>query len=317
MTEYRPDYDRLWKVVITELFEEFLLFFAPNLSEQIDFSSPPEFLEQELQTINPDSGSPMRVADKLVKLQLKNGTEQWVYIHVEVQGGYKKEFPERMFQTFYRIMDHYQQKVYALALFTDEDSIYNKDHFQYEFYGTELTYQFNTYQIASQSETTLLHSQNPFALAVLAGLYLIKSKKDINLKFQYKRKLMRLLLQDRMKGNDIKREYIQKLLVFIDHIIKLPEKEEVVLVQELYKMVGKEELIVALSFEDTSFARYYRNEAKAEGRAEGKAEGKAEGEKQKAVEIAIRLLQKGNSIIEVTELTDLPAEEVKKLKESL
>lgn len=53
----------------------------------------------------------------------------------------------------------------------------------YEIFGTTLTYDYNTYRIASQSETKLLQSQNPFALAVLAGIYVIKSKKKLILNF--------------------------------------------------------------------------------------------------------------------------------------
>jgi hypothetical protein len=40
------------------------------------------------------------------------------------------------------------------------------------------TYHYNTYRIAAQSESALLESNNPFALAVFAGYYLIKSKSD-------------------------------------------------------------------------------------------------------------------------------------------
>jgi hypothetical protein len=57
------DYDYLWKDVITDLFEEFLLFFSPTLYEQVDFTSPSQFLEQELQTILPASESNNRVAE--------------------------------------------------------------------------------------------------------------------------------------------------------------------------------------------------------------------------------------------------------------
>ncbi|WP_102345843.1 hypothetical protein [Bacillus sp. Marseille-P3661] len=95
------DYDQLWKDVITEQFEEFLLFFSPDLYEQVDFSIPHNFLKQELHTILPESESNKRVADKLVRLHLKTGKEQWVFVHVEVQGGYKALFPKRMFQYFY------------------------------------------------------------------------------------------------------------------------------------------------------------------------------------------------------------------------
>ena len=155
-----PEYDFLWKEVITELFEEFLLFFSPELYEEIDFTSQPEFLEQELHTIIPDSKSNHRYADKLVKLKLKTGLEQWVFVHIEVQGGYKKDFSKRMFQYFYRVMDLYDQQIFALAIFTSNVSTNKMNSFHYEFFGTHLNYHYNTYRIASQSETALLQSNN-------------------------------------------------------------------------------------------------------------------------------------------------------------
>lgn len=42
------DQDGLWKKVIGELFEDFLLFFVPELHEHIDFIKEPDFLQQEL-----------------------------------------------------------------------------------------------------------------------------------------------------------------------------------------------------------------------------------------------------------------------------
>ena len=42
------DQDGLWKKVIGELFEDFLLFFAPELHEHVDFTREPDFLQQEL-----------------------------------------------------------------------------------------------------------------------------------------------------------------------------------------------------------------------------------------------------------------------------
>ncbi len=63
-----PDFDRLWKDVISTLFEEFLLFFAPHFYEQVDFRQKPQFLEQELHKLFPKSKNKKRNSDKLVKL---------------------------------------------------------------------------------------------------------------------------------------------------------------------------------------------------------------------------------------------------------
>lgn len=42
------DQDGLWKRVIADLFEDFLLFLMPDLYDMIDFKKKPEFLQQEL-----------------------------------------------------------------------------------------------------------------------------------------------------------------------------------------------------------------------------------------------------------------------------
>ncbi|MGM0900701.1 MAG: Rpn family recombination-promoting nuclease/putative transposase [Bacillota bacterium] len=315
------EYDHLWKEVITELFEEFLLFFSPELFEEIDFTSQPEFLEQELHTIIPDSKSNHRYADKLVKLKLKNGQEQWVFIHIEVQGGYKKDFSKRMFQYFYRVMDLYDQQIFALAIFTSNVSTNKMTSFHYDFFGTHLNYHYNTYRIASQSEIELLQLNNPFALAVLAGLYLINSNKDIDLKYKYKQKLMRLILQDKMKVRELYRKTVQQLFIFIDHILRLPDNAEGKMYKELKPLIEKEDTHMGLSLEDTAFAKFARKEAREEGLKEGRKEGRKEGieqgEKQKAIEIATRILKKGGSEEEVADITGLPLVEVIRLKGSL
>lgn len=321
-----PDYDYLWKDVITSLFEEFLLFFSPELYEKVDFSVQPEFLEQELLTILPESSSNKRTSDKLVKLQLKDGNEQWVYVHIEVQGGYKRDFPKRMFQSFYRIMDFYEKPVYAMALFTDEQATYNKDHYSYEFLETKVTYTYKTYRIASQSETTLLQSHNPFALVVLAGLYAIESKKGKNKTYYFKRHLMMVLFQDKMKEEGITREDIRKLLIFIDKILTMPFEEEAALIRELKPLMEREGSAVGLSIEDTVLGQYLLNEAKEkakkEGREEGKAQGREEGieegreagRREQKIESAIKLLQFNVKLEAIMEATGLTEEEIKKLR---
>jgi hypothetical protein len=182
------------------------------------------------------------------------------------------------------------------------------DLYEYVF-GTELTYCYNTYHITSQSESALLESQNPFALAMLAGLYAIKGEKNSELVFQYKYKLRRLVLQDKIMDKEVKREYIQKLFVFIDHLMLLPDDANHKLINELKPIIEKEGNIMGLSLEDTSFAKFFRKE--------GVEEGLVEGERRKAIEITVRLLKKGMSIIEVAETTELSIEEVEKIQKGL
>ncbi len=83
-----------------------------------------------------------------------------------------------------------------------------------------------------------------------------------------------MLLQDTMKEKELKREYLKKLFIFIDHILRLPQEAEGKLIQELKSIMEEEGAYMGLSLEDTSFAKFFREE----------------GEKQKAIKIATRLL---------------------------
>lgn len=50
-----------------------------------------------------------------------------------------------------------------------------------------------------------------------------------------------------------------------------------------------------------------------EGRVEGRVEGRAEGSRQKSIEIAHKLMSKGHSVQEISDLTGLTVEEIMKL----
>src|SRR5690625_1132825 len=87
-----PDYDGLWKKVIADLFEEFMLFFAPDLYEEIDFNKAPDFLQQELFKEILQRKKGRNVADQIVKVSLKSGEDKWILIHIEVQGEDSTDF---------------------------------------------------------------------------------------------------------------------------------------------------------------------------------------------------------------------------------
>lgn len=298
-----PDYDRLWKDIISDLFEEFLLFFAPELYEKVDFSQAPLSREQELHKLIPASKTKERRVDKLVGLKLKNGQEQWILVHIEVQGQKETDFPQRMFQYFYRALDRYDQMLYSIALFTDGSPTFKPDTYNYQFLGTELMYKYNTFKILDQDEYHLLQSNNPFALVILAGLYVIKSKKKHNLKYRYKRKLMRLL-----QKTSIAKSKVHRLFLFIDYVIELEEFESEQFALEIKPFI-EEVPSMALSFDDSPTIKAYKKILKDEGRKEGKEEGKREN----SIEIARRMLSEGFTIDVIAKLTGLTREEIEEL----
>jgi hypothetical protein len=185
-----------------------------------------------------DSEEGKRYVDKLVKVYLKDGKDKWVLIHIEVQGYRDTEFSERMFKYFYRIYDKYNEKILAIAILTDSIEDYKPSQYDYEFYDTRLAYTYRMYKVIEQDEEKLLKEENPFALAVLAAKYAIKSKNDDEKKIKFKLKLIRLLF-----SRGYNREEIISIFRFIDGIMKINDvmkeklfKEEVMNMEEVKRV---------------------------------------------------------------------------------
>lgn len=214
------DFDTQWKEVISSLFPDFIRFFLPKAYRSIDFQSKIEFLEQELHLLIADKYKAGKVInDKLVKVKLKNGEHKWILIHIEVQSSFESDFNERMFTYFYRIFDRYNQKITALAIYTGKDVPKNHDKFTYSFFGTEVTYRFNSFLVKNQKEKELIKSVNPFSIVILASKYLIKSNKNYEKRYQFKLELVRLA-----KEKSCQSDKIVYLLRFIDFVLRLPAK---------------------------------------------------------------------------------------------
>jgi predicted transposase YdaD len=155
-----------------------------------------------------------------VKVYLKNGVEQWILVHIEVQGYKDKSFEERMFTYYYRIKDKYQKEITAWAILTDPFIDYKPNEFTSNFLGTSLSYQFNSYKILEQDQKSLESSKNPFAIVVLTVLLALKAKKlDQNQLIDLKMDIVRNLLR---KG--IPKKKIDALLNFIQVLCAFKSK---------------------------------------------------------------------------------------------
>lgn len=141
------DKDELWKSIIEDLFEEFLHFFYPEFVDWVDFKQPFVFLNKELQRLELDTKSKGRRADLLVKIYLKDNTEVWMLIHVEVQGYEDTDFPRRMFVYKYRIFDRLNAPLTALAILTDGNASYHPKYYEEKTWNTTLRYDFATFKL--------------------------------------------------------------------------------------------------------------------------------------------------------------------------
>jgi len=167
----RKKNDILLKSAFEEAFSDLLRFFFENADTVFDLDRGFEFMDKELTELFPElekkGGS--RFVDMLVKTFLITGTEEWILIHIEIQDEVTENFPQRMFQYYYRILDRFEVEIAALAVFTGNKSHKRPAEYKKSFLGTNITYEYNSYHILEHTGEQLLAMKNPFALIVLAA----------------------------------------------------------------------------------------------------------------------------------------------------
>ena len=131
------DFDSPWKEALDVFFESFLELFFPAAHADIDWSRPCEALDKEFQQIAPEAEIGRRYVDKLVKVWLRSGAEQWVLVHIEVQMTDEAEFPWRMYVYNCRIFVMYNRKVASFAVLGDDNPDWRPQSYGYELWGTE------------------------------------------------------------------------------------------------------------------------------------------------------------------------------------
>ncbi|HNI43132.1 MAG TPA: Rpn family recombination-promoting nuclease/putative transposase [Chitinophagales bacterium] len=215
----RIPFDKLWKSITTEHFTDFLAMFLPDLYEQIDFAVKFSFLEQELESVIVNKN--LRKADKLVGVHLKNGEEKWVYVHIEFENSANTNIKERMYNYHTCIKEKYGQEITAIVLYTGRKIPQQYNYYFKEVFGTSITYRFNTYAIIQQDEAVLKSNPNPFAIVVLANLYVLQTYHNYPKRLELKEHIYRLA---RERGYPDEKTH--RLIIFLSELIQLPEDLE-------------------------------------------------------------------------------------------
>lgn len=291
----------MWKSVLETVFEEFLLFIYPDACDLFDFARGVTYLDKELDLLFPpeEGGKGVRFVDKLVKVYLKDGSEKYILVHIEVQSQKgKNDLEKRMFRYFCRVKDKYDVPITAIAVLADDNASYRPARYQEEFLGTRLTYKFETYKVLDQNEADLRANPNPFAVCVLTSLLALKRKgaSDDELKGMKHDLYDEMMRRNMVKG---KRQGIYDFLTFFAHF----ENPDMLSIfeNEVKQKQGKESTM--------GTREYLLDKAKKEGMDLERA--KAHQEK---LEIAREMKKDGISNEQITKFTKLSSVEIEKLK---
>jgi predicted transposase/invertase (TIGR01784 family) len=297
--------DSLWKAILEDVFDDFLIFFFKDDVSLLDLQRGFVFLDKELEQLFPsdtENNSP-KFVDKLVKVFTKTGSEEWILVHVEVQGYNDSSFAKRMYSYFYRILDHYNKPVTCIAIFTDSNKNFRPSTFTYSFLGTETNFKYNIYKIIDQQENELRDNNNPFALVILSVLTALKSGKisDENL-LSLKIGLVKMLLQ-----RDISPRKIRSIITFLRLYVRFDNAEiitkfdkELSLLTNKHTTMGIEEFVLQRA------------------KNEGIEKGIEIGISQKNLDFVKTLLNETNfSIQKIATMVGVPVSFVEEVKASL
>ncbi|MCB0127994.1 MAG: hypothetical protein KDE58_37275, partial [Caldilineaceae bacterium] len=251
------EYDSPWKQLLEWYFEAFMRFFFAAAHAEIDWQQPIEFLDKELQQIVRDAEIGRRYADVLAKVWLLDGKEEWILIHVEVQGSVEVRFDQRMYTYNYRLFDRYARSVASFAVLSDENINWRPGHYQMSRLGSTLTFSYATAKLIDyRAHWALLEANdNPFATVVMAHLKTLETKADPAERYNWKFSLIRRLYERGYTQQDV-----LNLFHFIDWVMRLPEALEYQLREEIVQMEAQQAKPYV-----TAFARIERQEGRQEG----------------------------------------------------
>ncbi|MBJ7309149.1 DUF4351 domain-containing protein [Rugamonas sp. CCM 8940] len=264
------DYDTPWKNAVLRYFPEFMAFYFPQAHAAIDWSRPHVFLDQELAQLVRDGELGRRRLDKLVRLATLAGGEQWVLLHLEVQGRRENAFAERIFCYNYRVYDRYRRPVASLVVLADRGACWRPSSFSYKLFGCRMGIDFPVVKLMDYAGRIepLLDDPNPFALLTAAHLLTRQTKGLAHRRRMAKWRLTKLLYQRQWD-----RQRIIDLYSVIDWLMRLPPEMEARLWQGIVQM-ERRKLMPYLTYGE----RLGRKMGLEQGLREGFMEGRQEGQ---------------------------------------
>ena len=272
------DKDGIWKDAVEQYLPLLLKRMMPELYDDVDFSQDIKFLDKELrdtiQVSMSEEHNAAKYVDTLVQVPLKSGKNEWILLHIEVQGEGGEDISLRMILYCCLIFAHYRRMPVALAILTDKRPLKETPGiFEFSGYGTELVYRYNLFEVYNQSDEELLNSANPFDSFIYAaknyGKYMKEDAQKV--KLEYLLKIMRNLYMRGIDGDDRRR-----ILVFISRLINLKDAKMInQFIKELKELEGESNMR-----ELTWLEEHFRDEAIAIGEARGEARGEERGKEQ-------------------------------------
>ncbi len=276
------DYDSPWKAAIERYFSDFLLFYFPAAHARIDWAQPIAFLEQELRAVVRDAELGKCFVDKLVRVTGQGGQQEWLYIHLEVQGNPQASFADRMFVYNYRLYDRYRTPIASLAVLADDQLHWRPTAFGYDVLDCQMGIRFPMAKLLdwSGNEAKLADSSNPFAIVTRAHLATRATVQDPQARCMAKWHIVRDLYR-----HEWGKQKVIEFFGVVDWMMCLPKEQAQVFRKTLE--TSEEEMKMRYV---TSIEHLAREEGIEHGMAQGLQQGMQQGMHQGQARLLTQLL---------------------------
>lgn len=234
------------------------MLFCPGLAAEIDWSVEPEFRDQELRQVSHDARRGTRRLDKLVRVQMQDGSE--LFIHIEIQLSRQRGFAERMFTCWGRLFDRYACPVVSIAVLADRCPSWRPCDFSLEAWGTRTDFKFTMIKLMDALPGVSEPEANFFALVREAHFATQRTKRDPWARLECKILLTKWAYR---LGWDEQR--ILDFLNVLDWLMQMPAAQELSYRAFLHELEGRMKMP-------------YIHSMVREGRQLGRQEGLQEGQ---------------------------------------
>ena len=297
----KTDYDSPWKDILETYFQSALELCFPKIALQVDWARGVQLLSKEFQKIVRRSELGRRNVDVLVQVWSRDGSEQWVLLHVEVQAQRDLEFPHRMFDYHSRICQRYNRPVASLAILADGHPEWKPTAFEQGLWGCESQLRFPVCNLLElgRSETRLLRNPNPFAIVVLAQIKALQTKGLLRQRRVWKTTLAKLGYE-----RHYSKRTILDLFSFVDWVMLLPKKLERDFDREHTRYEDSRSMKYVTGIERRGIEK---------GIEKGIVHGRKDGAESARVDLVRKWLAKGKSATQIAELMEITLSESRRL----
>lgn len=260
------DHDRLFKLLLTTFFFEFLELFLPRLAKYLSRGKV-EFLDKEIFTDL--AGGERHEVDVVAKCRFKGG-KAFFLIHVEDQAKAQSRYPRRMFLYFAKLLEKYDLPVYPISVFTyDRPKRPEEDKYIISFPDKKvLDFRFTSIQLNRLDWKQFQATDNPVAAALMAKMRIEPKDRPV-VKLACVRMMLRLPLKAAQGA------LVQQ---FVDSYLHLSMPEQKKYEREVAKLPQpeKEKVMTVMNEWAEAALKKGRREGMKKGRAKGREEGREE-----------------------------------------